>query len=159
ANEMRALHIPVRLLALRLKVDAVGESMIQQLDCARACFRRQWILRRIEKRPFGRLLRQTANTACIAIRLARARPIALLLRSHSPPPLLRFVSFSDDIETVPRGNIPAVKRGFVTVPSRSSAAVRWKARTARRPLARRRRTGRYEVYARTPRATRSRVSN
>src|SRR5205807_9861715 len=53
SDERRALHIPMRLLALRLQVDALGEALVEERYHLDACRFRQIVLRRKQPRWFA----------------------------------------------------------------------------------------------------------
>src|SRR5216110_833697 len=53
-DERRALHVPVRLLALRLEIDRLGEALIEQPDHFDSGFFGQVVLGRIQLRCGGR---------------------------------------------------------------------------------------------------------
>src|SRR5204863_9830901 len=53
SDERRALHVPVRLLALCLQIDALGEALVEERNHLETDRLRQIILRRVEPRRFA----------------------------------------------------------------------------------------------------------
>jgi hypothetical protein len=62
-DELRPLHVPMRLLAHRLEVDAVSEPLVEEPDDLGACGRREVVFRREETRSVGSIAGPNARSS------------------------------------------------------------------------------------------------